>query len=335
MRWASTIDRDAVTERGLEIGCDEVILPLRLKPKRRCDADHVPGIGPMHGRRIEVGAEVRLEGGKASVTEHRLERGRPAADVGHPGEDGRAHPGRRGGAGHQEDSTGRDYCPDEECSDYSGIHGWDIPTGPLAISSSRGTVRPRLRRRRGAGMHLAIQGLKKRGEERVPLSGNAPGSFGVHTRFEVEQFLPDMIGCVQDATAPFPCLQKRPRDPDRAHSVQVVRINEYPGLQGPRGDTRAVPVRTDGVDDAHDTVFGVVDGPKEGLRHPCPLFFVGDARFFFEGARYVVEESGRDEDRHIRAFAGADHLAEAHDSRGMVKPVGPRALKRRPDVLTH
>ena len=28
MRWASTIDRDAVTERGLEVGYGEVILPL-------------------------------------------------------------------------------------------------------------------------------------------------------------------------------------------------------------------------------------------------------------------------------------------------------------------
>ena len=184
-------------------------------------------------------------------------------------------------------------------------------------------------------MHLAIQGLKKRGEEGVPLSGNAPGAFGVHTRFEVQEFFPDMIDCVRGATAPFPCLQKRPRDPDRAHSVQVVRINEHLGLQGPRGDTRAVPVRTDGVDNAGDVVFGVVDGPKESLRHSCSLFFVGDARFFFEGARNVVEESGRDEDRHIRAFTGTDNLAEAHDSRGMVKPVRPRALKRRPDVLTH
>ena len=67
MRWASTIDRDAVTERGLEIGYGEVILPLCLKPERLCDADHVLGIGPMHGRRIEVGAEVRLKGGKALV----------------------------------------------------------------------------------------------------------------------------------------------------------------------------------------------------------------------------------------------------------------------------
>jgi len=122
--WASTIDRDAVTERGIEVGCGEVILPLRLKPERLCDTDRVPGIGPMHGRRIEVGAEVRLEGGKALVTKHRLERGRPVAEVGHPGENGRAHPGRRGGAGHQESSTG---------GDYSGIRGWDMPTEPFTI----------------------------------------------------------------------------------------------------------------------------------------------------------------------------------------------------------
>jgi len=30
--WASTIDQDAVTERGLEIGCDEVILHSASSP---------------------------------------------------------------------------------------------------------------------------------------------------------------------------------------------------------------------------------------------------------------------------------------------------------------
>ncbi len=130
-----------------------------------------------------------------------------------------------------------------------------------------------------------------------------------------------MIDRVRDAAAPLPGLQECPCDTDRAHSIQVIRIREHPGLQGPGGGTRSVPVSADGVDDAGDAVLGVVDGPEVCLRHLRPGFFVRNARLLLEGARYVVEEGGRDEDSHIRTFVGADRFTEAYNPCGVVKPM--------------
>ncbi len=94
-------------------------------------------------------------------------------------------------------------------------------------------------------------------------------------------------------------------------------------------------MRPDGVDDGRDTVGRVVDGLQVRRCHPRPLLFVGDACLLFDWPGDIVEDGGRDKDRHIRTLAGAERLAEADDPEGVVKPVSSRPLERRPDVVEH